>query len=50
MPLVIRRVKGQASGQGIGLHSKEVVIEMGMKDLKAISGFLGNKRLDILGL
>ncbi len=35
-------MKGQASGQGIGRHSKEEVIEMGMKDLAAISAYLGD--------
>ena len=44
MPLITRRMKGQASGQGMGRHSQEEVIEMGMKDLTAISAYLGAVR------
>lgn len=40
-PLVSMRMKSQASAQGIGRHSKAEVIEMGRKDLRAISSFLG---------
>ena len=29
--------------QGIGRHSKEEIFEMGLKDLKAISNYLGSK-------
>jgi hypothetical protein len=42
MPLVVRRIKGQASAQGMGRHSQNDVIEMGLKDLRAISDYLGN--------
>lgn len=41
MPLVIRKMKGQASSQGMGRHTKEQVIEMGMKDMRALSAYLG---------
>jgi len=41
MPLVVRKMKGQAAAQGMGRHSKEDVIEMGLKDLRAISDYLG---------
>lgn len=41
MPLAVRRIKGQASAQGMGRHNKEDVIEMGRKDLRAISDYLG---------
>lgn len=34
-------MKGQASAQGMGRHSQEEVIEMGMKDLRAMSAYLG---------
>lgn len=40
-PLVIHRIKGQATAQGIGRHSPSEVIEMGLKDLQSISAFLG---------
>lgn len=41
MPLIRRQVRGQAEGHGIGKHSKEEVIEMGIKDMSALSAFLG---------
>ena len=41
MPLVKRQVRGQAEGHGIGRHNKDGVIEMGIKDLGAMSAFLG---------
>lgn len=41
MPLVIKKLKGQAHGQGMGRHSEAEVIEMSVKDLRAISNFLG---------
>jgi hypothetical protein len=41
-PVVVGRVKSQASAQGIGRHSQTQVMEMGLKDLRAISHFLGN--------
>lgn len=43
MPIVVRKMKGQASAQGMGRHSQEEVIEMGMKDLRAMSAYLGIK-------
>ncbi|KAI9557893.1 hypothetical protein GHT06_014645 [Daphnia sinensis] len=43
MPIIVRRIKNQASAQGLGRHSKEEVIEMGMKDLRAMSAYLGTK-------
>jgi hypothetical protein len=41
MPLAVRRIKAQASAQGMGRHNKDDVIEMGRKDLRAISDYLG---------
>lgn len=40
-PIVIGRMKSQVRAQGLGRHSPEEVIEMGLKDLRAISTFLG---------
>ena len=37
----MRRVAKQAECQGVGRHTKEEVIEMGFKDLRALSNFLG---------
>ncbi len=36
-----KELKGQAHGQGMGRHTEAEVIEMGVKDLRAISTFLG---------
>jgi hypothetical protein len=41
MPIMVRRVKSQTQAQGMGRHTKEEAIEMGMKDLRAMSAFLG---------
>ena len=41
LPLVAKKLKGQAHGQGMGLHTEAEVIEMSVKDLRAISNFLG---------
>ena len=41
LPLVAKKLKGQAHGQGMGLHTEAEVIEMSIKDLRAISNFLG---------
>ena len=41
-PVVVNRVKSQVIAQGIGRHSQTEVMEMGLKDLRAISNFLGN--------
>jgi hypothetical protein len=41
LPLVVKKLKGQAQGQGMGLHTEAEVIEMSVKDLRAISNFLG---------
>ncbi|KAI9557766.1 GST-N-Metaxin-like protein [Daphnia sinensis] len=43
MPLAIKKLKGQAYGQGMGRHTEAEVIEMSIKDLRAISNFLGTK-------
>lgn len=43
IPLVCRRMKSQAIGQGLGRHAEKDVIEMGIKDLRAMSHYLGNK-------
>lgn len=40
-PIVVSRVKSQVSAQGMGHHSQSEVMEMGLKDLRAISNFLG---------
>lgn len=42
-PLIIHRMKEQAMAQGMGRHKKAEVIEMGLKDLKALSTYLGSK-------
>jgi len=39
--LVARYWKKAAYGQGIGRHSEAEVIEMGIKDMRALSRFLG---------
>ncbi|EFX81103.1 hypothetical protein DAPPUDRAFT_303601 [Daphnia pulex] len=44
LPLVVKKLKGQAQGQGMGLHTEAEVIEMSVKDLRAISNFLGTKQ------
>ena len=36
-----RNWKNSAYGQGIGRHSEAEVIEMGLKDMRALSRFLG---------
>ncbi len=41
-PLILRTIKQQAYGQGMGRHTEGEVIEMGVKNLRAISAFLGN--------
>lgn len=41
-PLVINRIKSQATAQGLGRHSRSEVIEMGLKDLQSISNYLGS--------
>ncbi len=42
LPLIAtRKWKKAAYGQGIGRHSQAEVIEMGLKDLRALSRFLG---------
>lgn len=38
-----RQLKKQAQAQGIGRHRQEEVYEIGRRDLKAISSFLGEK-------
>ena len=47
LPLIKMKLKknilGQAKGQGIGLHSKDEIYEIGKKDLKALSDFLADK-------
>jgi len=39
--LAARNWKNAAYGQGIGRHSEAEVIEMGLKDMRALSRFLG---------
>lgn len=43
MPIILRRLKDNAWGQGVGRHSQEVVYELGLKDFRALSGYLGTK-------
>ena len=38
-----KRFIDQAKGQGIGLHTKEEILDVGKRDLKAVSAFLGDK-------
>ena len=38
-----KKVAKQCQGQGIGRHTKEEIRELGIKDLKAISDYLGDK-------
>ena len=42
-PLIIRRMRNNAIAQGMGRHTQVEVYEMGVKDLKAISTYLGDK-------
>ena len=41
-PIIKKKLMEQAYGQGMGRHTEGEVIEMGVKDLRAISAFLGN--------
>ncbi len=41
MPIMVRKIKSQTLAQGMGRHTKEEAVEMGMKDLRAMSAFLG---------
>jgi len=43
LPFIRRKVRGDAVSQGIGRHTKEEIFEMGLKDLKAMSNYLGGK-------
>ena len=36
-----RRIEKAAGYQGLGRHTKDQVIEMGFKDLRALSNYLG---------
>lgn len=40
-PIVVSRIKSQVLAQGLGRHSQCEIMEMGLKDLRAISNFLG---------
>ena len=40
-PFVGKRWRDAAYGQGMGRHTKDEVIEMGLQDLRAMSHFLG---------
>ena len=44
LPLLSRKLKASAVGHGMGRHTEAEVIEMGTKDLKALSAFLGSKQ------
>ena len=44
LPMAKKKISGQAKSQGIGLHTKEEVLEIGKRDLKALSDFLGEKQ------
>ncbi len=44
LPLISRKLKASAVGHGMGRHTQAEVIEMGLKDLKALSAFLGSKQ------
>jgi hypothetical protein len=43
MTLIRIQLKESAWGQGMGRHTKEEVYEMGLKDLRALSAYLGTK-------
>nr|CAH0109178.1 unnamed protein product [Daphnia galeata] len=43
LPILVNKVKNQTIAQGMGRHSKEEAVEMGMKDLRAMSAYLGTK-------
>ena len=43
LPILVNKVKNQTIAQGMGRHSKEEAVEMGMKDLRAMSAYLGIK-------
>ena len=43
MPYMTRRLLKSAIGHGIGRHTEAEVYEMGIKDMKAISDYLGDK-------
>ena len=43
MPLVSKRLLKSAIAQGMGRHTEAEVYEMGIKDMKAISDYLGDK-------
>jgi len=43
VPLLSRRIRNNAVAQGMGRHSEAEVYEMGAKDLRAISAYLGEK-------
>ena len=42
-----RQIENRAEAQGLGRHKKEEVIEMGFKDLRALSNFLGTILLEL---
>lgn len=42
-PISSRNVRNQAYGQGMGRHTKDEVYEIGIKDIKAIATYLGDK-------
>ena len=42
-PLMIRLIRNNAEIQGVGRHTQAEVYAMGVKDLKAISDYLGDK-------
>ena len=42
--VIIRKIRKQADGQGLGRHSEQEVMAIGQADLKALSVFLGENR------
>lgn len=40
-PLILRQIGQQAYGQGMGRHSEAEVLEIGVRDLRALSTYLG---------
>ncbi len=39
--VIIRKIRKQADGQGLGRHSEQEVMAIGQADLEALSVFLG---------
>lgn len=40
-PFILRKIAHQTYGQGMGRHSEAEVLEIGVRDLRALSTFIG---------